>query len=129
RCHWRTGLRPSHRLCETGHALGRGQAVSLYRNGSSSALERKSGVSRSSYSRSSYMKQISLGGARLEAVRSCMLKETYPMYLGGKPVSPNFDLEVRNVFTGRVASRVSLASAEVVDAAIAGCVEASEAMT
>ena len=57
-----------------------------------------------------------------------MLKETYPMYLGGKPVSPNFDLEVRNVFTGRVASRVSLASAEVVDAAIAGCAEASEAM-
>ncbi|MFI4892996.1 MAG: aldehyde dehydrogenase family protein [Phycisphaerales bacterium JB058] len=57
-----------------------------------------------------------------------MVRETYPMYLGGKAATPNFDLEVRNVFTGEVASRVPLASPEVVDAAIAGCTDAAEAM-
>lgn len=53
-------------------------------------------------------------------------KDTYPLYLAGRAESPNSDLCVRDVFTGEVASRVPLANAEMIDAAIAACTNAAE---
>ncbi|GAB5495184.1 MAG: aldehyde dehydrogenase family protein [Phycisphaerales bacterium] len=52
------------------------------------------------------------------------VQDTYPLYLAGKPAQPNLDLDVRDVYTGEVASRVPLASAELVDAAITAGAEA-----
>lgn len=48
-----------------------------------------------------------------------MLKASYPYYLANKPQSPNADLEVIDKFTGEVATRVALADARAIDAAIA----------
>lgn len=45
-------------------------------------------------------------------------KSQYPYYLGGKAVQANSDLEVRNVYTGEVATRVALADAAIVTEAI-----------
>jgi acyl-CoA reductase-like NAD-dependent aldehyde dehydrogenase len=57
-----------------------------------------------------------------------MLKETYPFYLANKPESPNADLEVTDKFTGKVATRVAMASASDIDRGIAAAVEATEPM-
>lgn len=57
-----------------------------------------------------------------------MLKESYPYYLANNPQSPNADLEVTDKYTGEVATRVAMASAEVIDQAIAATVEATEPM-
>ncbi len=57
-----------------------------------------------------------------------MLKEKYPYYLANKPVMPNTDLEVKDKYTGEVATRVALADATAIDRAIAKTVEAAEAM-
>lgn len=48
-----------------------------------------------------------------------MLKETYPYYLGNKPVAPNSDLVVLNKFTGEVATRTALADRAAIDKGIA----------
>ena len=48
-----------------------------------------------------------------------MLKPTYPYYLANKPQSPNADLDVVDKYTGEVATRVALADAKAIDAAIA----------
>jgi len=48
-----------------------------------------------------------------------MLKATYPYYLANKAHAPNSDLEVIDKFTGAVATRVALADARAIDAAIA----------
>jgi acyl-CoA reductase-like NAD-dependent aldehyde dehydrogenase len=53
-----------------------------------------------------------------------MLRETYPYYLGGRAQSPNADLEVRDKFTGEVATRVALADDAAIDEAI-GMAEAA----
>jgi acyl-CoA reductase-like NAD-dependent aldehyde dehydrogenase len=56
------------------------------------------------------------------------LKETYPLYLAGKPEQPNTDLEITNKYTGEVVTKVSLASAEMIDRAIAAAVNAAAPM-
>ncbi|MBI2423664.1 MAG: aldehyde dehydrogenase family protein [Candidatus Hydrogenedentes bacterium] len=57
-----------------------------------------------------------------------MLKKSYPYYLANKPVAPNADLEVFDKFTGELATRVAMADAEAIDAAIGKAVEATEPM-
>jgi len=57
-----------------------------------------------------------------------MLKNTYPYYLGNSPESPNSDLEVRDKYTGEVATRVALAGEDAIDKAIALAVNAVEPM-
>lgn len=55
-----------------------------------------------------------------------MLAESYPYYLANKPVAANSDLEVTDKFSGKVATRVALADAKAIDAAIAAAVSAQE---
>jgi acyl-CoA reductase-like NAD-dependent aldehyde dehydrogenase len=55
-----------------------------------------------------------------------VLAETYPYYLANKPVAANTDLEVTDKFTGEIATRVALADAKAIDAAIAAAVDAQE---
>ncbi|MEN8160162.1 MAG: aldehyde dehydrogenase family protein [Myxococcota bacterium] len=43
-----------------------------------------------------------------------MLRDAYPYYLGGEPVQPNLDLEVRNKYDGSPATRVPLADAAAI---------------
>ncbi len=56
------------------------------------------------------------------------LKKSYPYYLANTPVAANTDLEVRDKYTGRVATRVALADARAVDRAIAAAHKARGAM-
>ena len=56
------------------------------------------------------------------------LDDTYPLYLNNEAQQPNTDLEVTDKFTGEVAFRTALASPEVIDAAIAGAVRATDPM-
>ena len=48
-----------------------------------------------------------------------MLKESYPYYLGNEAVHANTDLEVRDKFSGEVATRVALADATAIAEGIA----------
>ena len=48
-----------------------------------------------------------------------MLRDYYPYYLAGRAVQANTDLEVTDKYTGQVATRVALADAVAIDAAIA----------
>lgn len=57
-----------------------------------------------------------------------MLKKSYPYYLANKPVAANTDLEVVDKYTGEVATRVAMADAKAIDAAIAAAVEAAAPM-
>ncbi len=57
-----------------------------------------------------------------------MLKQTYPYYLANKPAAPNADLEVVDKYTGKTATRVAMADATAIDAAVAKAVEATEPM-
>lgn len=57
-----------------------------------------------------------------------MLAESYPMYLAGKPITPNTDLEVANKYTREVATRVPLADETAIDQAISAAVESQQAM-
>lgn len=50
-----------------------------------------------------------------------------PMYLAGKPVTPNHDLEVADRYTGEAFATVPLADAAMIDQAIAAAVEAAPA--
>ncbi|MGI4880903.1 MAG: aldehyde dehydrogenase family protein [Janthinobacterium lividum] len=56
------------------------------------------------------------------------LKDVYPLYLANEAKQPNTDLVVTDKFTGEVATRVALADAATIDAAIAACVEAAAPM-
>src|SRR5262249_53636815 len=60
------------------------------------------------------------GGARLQP--------PYPYGLGGGPAAPNQYLEVRDKYSGEVATRVALADARAIDLAIAAAVKAAEPM-
>jgi acyl-CoA reductase-like NAD-dependent aldehyde dehydrogenase len=55
-----------------------------------------------------------------------VLAATYPYYLANKPVAANTDLEVTDKYSGKVATRVALADARAIDAAIAAAVTAQE---
>ena len=54
------------------------------------------------------------------------LNKSYPFYLANEAKSPNEDLEVTDKFTGEVATRVSLATPEDIDKAIAAAAAAAE---
>ncbi|HMB73824.1 MAG TPA: aldehyde dehydrogenase family protein, partial [Gammaproteobacteria bacterium] len=54
------------------------------------------------------------------------MKHEYPLYLANEPLQPNADLEVRDKYTGEVATRVALADAETIDTAIAASESAAE---
>jgi acyl-CoA reductase-like NAD-dependent aldehyde dehydrogenase len=56
------------------------------------------------------------------------LRESYPLYLANEAQTPNLDLEVTDKYTGKVATRVALANAAIIDAGIAATVEAAEPM-
>ncbi|HET8818078.1 MAG TPA: aldehyde dehydrogenase family protein [Xanthomonadaceae bacterium] len=56
------------------------------------------------------------------------LKKTYPYYLANKAVAANTDLEVRDKYSGRLATRVAVADAKAVDKAIAAAHGARAAM-
>jgi aldehyde dehydrogenase (NAD+) len=56
-----------------------------------------------------------------------VLKPTYPYYLANKAVAANTDLAVTDKYSGEVATRVALADAATIDAAIAAAVKARDA--
>lgn len=53
-----------------------------------------------------------------------MLRESYPLYLAGEPVTGGAELVVTNKYTLRPAARVARADAETIDRAIAAATEA-----
>jgi len=57
-----------------------------------------------------------------------MLKPEYPYWLGGRPAAPNASLEVRDKYSGQVATRVAMADPAAIDAAIGAAVAAAEPM-
>ena len=57
-----------------------------------------------------------------------MLAKTYPYYLANKPQQPNTDLEVRDKYSGDIATRVALADTKTIDKAIAAAVKAEAPM-
>ena len=57
-----------------------------------------------------------------------MLAKTYPYYLANKAQQPNADLEVRDKYSGRIATRVALADAKAIEKAIAAAVKAEAPM-
>lgn len=56
------------------------------------------------------------------------LKSEYPLYLANQPEKPNLDLEVTDKYSGEVAFRVPLASAEMIDRAIGAADKAARPM-
>ena len=56
------------------------------------------------------------------------LRDQYPLYLANRPQQPNADLVVTDKFTGQPATRVAMADAATIDAAIAAAVAAAEPM-
>jgi acyl-CoA reductase-like NAD-dependent aldehyde dehydrogenase len=56
-----------------------------------------------------------------------MLKKTYPYYLANVAVAANTDLDVTDKFSGEVATRVAMADAKAIDAAIGYAVAAQRA--
>lgn len=54
-----------------------------------------------------------------------MLAEAYSYYLANQPEQPNTDLEVADKFTGEVATRVAMASADDIDRAITAADQAA----
>jgi acyl-CoA reductase-like NAD-dependent aldehyde dehydrogenase len=66
----------------------------------------------------------------LEAMSSAgrPLEASYPYWLAGEAAAPNHDLEVRDKYSGELATRVAMADARAIDAAIAAAVAAAEAM-
>ncbi|SEI38331.1 aldehyde dehydrogenase family protein [Frateuria terrea] len=57
-----------------------------------------------------------------------MLDKTYPYYLANRPQQPNADLEVRDKYSGRVATRVAVPDARAIEKAIAAAVRAAAPM-
>ncbi|WP_432695029.1 aldehyde dehydrogenase family protein [Marinobacterium sp. YM272] len=58
-----------------------------------------------------------------------MLKATYPYYLANEAQAPNQDLAIYDKYSGEVATRVALADANAIDAAIAAADAAAEPMS
>ncbi len=56
------------------------------------------------------------------------LEPSYPYYLANRPLAPNQDLEVRDKYSGAVATRVAIADEAAIDRAIAKAVEARRPM-
>jgi acyl-CoA reductase-like NAD-dependent aldehyde dehydrogenase len=56
------------------------------------------------------------------------MRPSYPYYLANRPVAANQDLEVRDKYSGEIATRVALADASVIDAAIQAAVGAMPAL-
>ncbi|MDA3872636.1 MAG: aldehyde dehydrogenase family protein [Kiritimatiellae bacterium] len=56
------------------------------------------------------------------------LKSEYPLYIANRAETPNLELEVTDKFSGEVATRVRLASPEMIDRAIASTVKAAGPM-
>jgi acyl-CoA reductase-like NAD-dependent aldehyde dehydrogenase len=54
------------------------------------------------------------------------LADKYPFYLANEPHFPNTDLEVKDKYTGEVATRVAVASPDDIDRAMDTTVEATE---
>jgi len=57
-----------------------------------------------------------------------MLAPSYPLYVAGKPETPNLDLAVTNKYSGEIATRVPLADEVMIDRAIQAAVTATEPM-
>jgi len=57
-----------------------------------------------------------------------MLERSYPYYLANRAVAANSDLEVRDKFSGEIATRVAMADPDAIDRAIAAAVEAAAPM-
>jgi acyl-CoA reductase-like NAD-dependent aldehyde dehydrogenase len=57
-----------------------------------------------------------------------MLKKSYPLYIAGRPETPNLDLAVTNKFNGEVATHVPLADTAMIDRAISAAVGATAPM-
>lgn len=57
-----------------------------------------------------------------------MLKKAFPLYLANKALEPNENLEIKDKFTGDVATRVAMADTGMIDQAIAAAVEAAAPM-
>jgi acyl-CoA reductase-like NAD-dependent aldehyde dehydrogenase len=57
-----------------------------------------------------------------------MLRESYPYYLANRAAMPNADLQVFDKYSGELATRVAMADAGVIDAAIAAAEGATEPM-
>src|SRR5262249_14560133 len=71
--------------------------------------------------------------APLETLRyarsmAAALRSQYPYWLANQAQAPNQGLEVRDKYTGKVATRVAMADAGAIDAAIAAAVDAAEPM-
>ncbi len=56
------------------------------------------------------------------------MQKRYPYYLANKPVQPNADLEVRDKYSGRIATRVAMPDARAIEKAIAAAVKAEKPM-
>ena len=56
------------------------------------------------------------------------LKDAYPLYVANEARQPNTDLEVTDKYSGEVATRVAMASPELIDEAIGWAVKAAEPM-
>ncbi|MAG31242.1 MAG: aldehyde dehydrogenase [Deltaproteobacteria bacterium] len=56
------------------------------------------------------------------------LAASYPYYVGNRPEAPNQDLEVRDKWSGEVATRVALADDATIDRAVGLAVDAAEPM-
>ena len=56
------------------------------------------------------------------------LRESYPFYLANEAISPNQDLIVTDKYTGKVATRVALADADMIDRGITAAAAAAEPM-
>ena len=57
-----------------------------------------------------------------------MLRESYPYYLANEAAMPNTDLEVFDKYSGELATRVAMADASAIDAAIAAADQATRPM-
>ena len=64
----------------------------------------------------------------MRALNSQMLKNQYPYYLAGEPILANRALEVRDKFSGEVATTVALADDEAIEMAIDAAVRATQPM-
>jgi acyl-CoA reductase-like NAD-dependent aldehyde dehydrogenase len=56
------------------------------------------------------------------------VKDRYPLYLANRPLAPNFDLEVRDKFTGEIIARAAQADAALIDKALSMAQEAARPM-
>ena len=56
------------------------------------------------------------------------LKSRYPYYLANKPVEANADLPVLDKYSGKIATRVAMADAKAIDAAIGAAAKAAAPM-